>query len=72
MTNRAGKLENNMSGKTEYESFRPSPLAPNLEDMLTAMSNLEKYINSDDTFDPLIQAALIHYQFRNYAPLPFL
>ena len=39
-------------------------IPPNPDDMLTAMSDLEKYINSDDTLDPLIQAALIHYQFE--------
>ena len=39
-------------------------IPPNPDDMLTAMSDLEKYINSDDTLDPLIQAALINYQFE--------
>lgn len=43
-------------------------IPPNPEDMLTAMSDLEKYINSDDTLDPLIQAALIHYQFETMHP----
>ena len=43
-------------------------IPPNPEDMLTAMSNLEKYINSDDTLAPLIQAALIHYQFETTHP----
>ena len=43
-------------------------IPPNPEDMLTAMSDLEKYINSDDTLDPLIQAALIHYQFETTHP----
>lgn len=36
--------------------------------MLTAMSDLEKYINSDTSLDPLIQAALIHYQFETTHP----
>ena len=36
--------------------------------LLTAMSDLEKYINSDDPLDPLIQAALIHYQFETTHP----
>ena len=36
--------------------------------MLNAMSDLEKYINSADTLDPLIQAALIHYQFETTHP----
>ena len=43
-------------------------IPPNPDDMLTAMSDLEKYINSDDTLDPLIQAALIHYQFETTHP----
>ena len=32
------------------------------------MSDLEKYMNSEDTLDPLIQAALIHYQFETTHP----
>ena len=43
-------------------------IPPNPEDMQTAMSDLEKYINSDDPLDPLIQAALIHYQFETTHP----
>lgn len=43
-------------------------IPPNPDDMLTAMFDLEKYINSDDTLDPLIQAALIHYQFETTHP----
>ena len=43
-------------------------IPPNPEDMLDAMSDLEKYINYDDTLDPLIQAALIHYQFETTHP----
>ena len=43
-------------------------IPPNPDDMQTAMSDLEKYMNSDDTLDPLIQAALIHYQFETTHP----
>lgn len=43
-------------------------IPPNPEDMLNAMMDLEKYINSDDSLDPLIQAALIHYQFETIHP----
>ena len=68
MTNRAGKLVSNLSGEMAYESFRPSSLPPNPEDMLTAMSELEKYINSDDDLDPLVQADLIHYRFETTPP----
>lgn len=41
---------------------------PNPEDMLEAMSNLEKYLNGDDELNPLIKAALIHYQFETIHP----
>lgn len=43
-------------------------IPPNPEDMMDAMSDLEKYINSEDTLDVLIQAALLHYQFETIHP----
>lgn len=43
-------------------------IPPVPEDMIVAMSDLEKYINSDDTLDVLIQAALLHYQFETIHP----
>lgn len=43
-------------------------IPPNPEDMINAMSDLEKYINSDDSLDVLIQAALLHYQFETIHP----
>lgn len=43
-------------------------IPPNPEDMKQAMSDLEKYINSDDELDLLIQTALIHYQFETIHP----
>ena len=43
-------------------------IPPNPDDMLEAMSNLEKYINADDELDSLIRAALIHYQFETIHP----
>lgn len=43
-------------------------IPPNVEDMEKAMSDLEKYINEDKGHDPLIQAALIHYQFETIHP----
>ena len=42
------------------------PPAP--EDMLDAMSDLEKYLNVDDDSDVLVRAALIHYQFETIHP----
>lgn len=43
-------------------------IPPNPDDMLKAMSDLEKYINEEDGTDPLICAALIHYQFESIHP----
>lgn len=43
-------------------------IPPNVEDMATAMSALEKYINEDQQYDPLVRAALIHYQFETIHP----
>lgn len=43
-------------------------IPPNPEDMVDAMSDPEKYMNGEDSLDPLIQAALIHYQFETTHP----
>ncbi len=43
-------------------------IPPSPDDMLDAMSDLEKYINADDELDALIRAALIHYQFETIRP----
>ena len=48
------------------KNARYIPPAP--QDMIEAMSELEKYINSDDELDVLIRAALIHYQFETIHP----
>lgn len=43
-------------------------IPPCPEDMVIAISDLEKYINDDKTYDVLIRAALIHYQFETIHP----
>lgn len=43
-------------------------IPPNPQDMVEAMSDLEKYMNEDDSIDVLIKAALIHYQFETIHP----
>lgn len=43
-------------------------IPPNTKDMTLAMSDLEKYINTDDDLDILIRSALIHYQFETIHP----
>ena len=44
-------------------------IPPNPEDMLEAMSTLEKFINVENEMDPLIKIALIHYQFKTIHPV---
>lgn len=43
-------------------------IPPNPTDMEEALSALEKYIHEEDMLDPLIRAALIHYQFETIHP----
>lgn len=43
-------------------------IPPNPEDMKEAISDLEIYMNAEDDLDPLIRAALIHYQFETIHP----
>ena len=43
-------------------------IPPNVEDMQNAMSDLEKFINENTDYDPLIRTALIHYQFETVHP----
>lgn len=45
-----------------------SYIPPNPEDMAIAMSDLEKYMNDQDSLDNLIRVALIHYQFETIHP----
>ncbi len=43
-------------------------IPPSPDDMTEAMSDLEKYVNTDDSLDTLVRAALIHYQFETIHP----
>lgn len=41
---------------------------PNYDDMLEAMSDLEKFLHAEDDIDPLIKIGLAHYQFETIHP----
>lgn len=43
-------------------------IPPNPQDMEAAMGDLERFINEEDEMDPLLKAALIHYQFETIHP----
>ena len=41
---------------------------PNIEDMDRCLSDLERFINGAEGIDPIIKAALVHYQFETIHP----
>lgn len=43
-------------------------IPPHVDDMTQAMGDLELFLNENEDYDPLIQAALIHYQFETIHP----
>ncbi len=43
-------------------------IPPNPQDMMECMSDFEKFMNKEDGMDPLIKAALLHYQFETIHP----
>nr|WP_321262397.1 Fic/DOC family N-terminal domain-containing protein [uncultured Sphaerochaeta sp.] len=43
-------------------------IPPHPDDMVVAMSDLEKYMNAPDNLDVLVRASLIHYQFETIHP----
>lgn len=43
-------------------------IPPHPDDMVVAMSDLEKYMHAPDTLDVLVRASLIHYQFETIHP----
>lgn len=62
------RLSQNWIGAANCSLKDARYIPPNVEDMQIAMSDLEKYINEDSDYDPLIRAALIHYQFETIHP----
>ena len=43
-------------------------IPPNIHDMMDSLSNLESYIQEENSADALIKIALIHYQFETIHP----
>lgn len=41
---------------------------PNVDDMRLALSELDVFINDGEGIDPIVKAALVHYQFETIHP----
>ena len=41
---------------------------PNVEDMVEGLSELERFVNTAEDVDPIVKAALVHYQFETIHP----
>ena len=62
------RTSQNWIGPTGCTLKDASYVPPNVEDMADALSDLEKFINSEDRVDPIVKAALVHYQFETIHP----
>ena len=58
----------NWIGPTGCSLRHASFVPPNPADMQQALHTLELYFHAEDALDPLIRAALIHYQFETIHP----
>ena len=45
-----------------------SYIPPNVEDMEEALSEMEEFVNEEHDVDPIVKAALVHYQFETIHP----
>ena len=58
----------NWIGPTGCTLKEASFVPPNTDDMADALSDLERFINEENQIDPIIKAALVHYQFETIHP----
>ena len=58
----------NWIGPTGCTLKEASFVPPNTDDMAYALSDLERFINEENQIDPIIKAALVHYQFETIHP----
>ncbi len=62
------RISQNWIGPANCSLKEARYVPPNVQDMQEAMSDLEKYMNENADYDPLIRTALIHYQFETIHP----
>lgn len=58
----------NWIGPTGCTLKDASYVPPNVDDMTEALSELDHFINEADDIDPIVKAALVHYQFETIHP----
>lgn len=58
----------NWIGPTGCTLREASYVPPNIEDMRDALSELEMFVNCKEDVDPIVKAALVHYQFETIHP----
>lgn len=62
------RTSKNWIGPTGCTLREASFIPPNVEDMTEALAEMDIFINTEHDVDPLIKAALIHYQFETIHP----
>lgn len=62
------RMSQNWIGPTGCVLNEAAYVPPNVEDMREALSDLEKFINEPRPLDPIVKAALVHYQFEAIHP----
>lgn len=62
------RTSQNWIGPTGCTLSEASYVPPNVDDMADALSDMERFINTEQNLDPIVKAALIHYQFETIHP----
>lgn len=62
------RTSQNWIGPTGCTLRNAAYVPPNVEDMANALDEMEKFINEVDDVDPVVKAALVHYQFETIHP----
>ncbi len=62
------RTSQNWIGPTGCSLNGASYVPPNVEDMQDALNDLERFVNERQDVDPVVKAALVHYQFETIHP----
>lgn len=62
------RTSQNWVGATGCTLSQAAYVPPNVDDMNEALSDLEVFLNEETSLDPIVKAALAHYQFETIHP----